>query len=303
VWECGTDDEKASVAVVVAHGDEILHLAHNYNVFCDLASKREEGDKDLPLYTPLRQWTVDGEQQKAVAVFAEVGQTWSPQLFRAGELTRQDVTDIVKQIEFFHKHGYIHCDVALRNLVRYKDASGAYRSVLIDAGAAVKMGGKWCGGTVNNASVAWLKKNFANFKASLLVEVPTVVDELWSFVFAMLDLVYPKRDRSNLIAAREEQAAFPAVAAIGKLVVDRKYDDVANAVADLLCLTNLKPPSEEQEQNSPEHPRIHESLPPASSSAAPAAQLCPWRPCGCCWSAGSGTWSTVSPSMSSFSLI
>jgi hypothetical protein len=178
---------------VVAHGDEILHLAHNYNVFCDLASKREEGDKDLPLYTPLRQWTVDGEQKKAVAVFAEVGQTWSPRLFHAGELTRQDVTDIVKQIEFFHKHGYIHCDVALRNLVRYKDASGAYRSVLIDAGAAVKMGGKWCGGTVNNASVAWLKKNFANFKANLLVEVPTVVDELWSFVFAMLDLVYPKR--------------------------------------------------------------------------------------------------------------
>jgi hypothetical protein len=193
-WEFG-DESLQSVAVVVAEtAGACRHLMQSYRVFADLAGKISEMPKPPPLYTPLFRWSAY-DCQKAVCVFAQAGTRWSSDMYRANLLTRQDVHDIVDQIKLFHDHGYIHCDVALRNCVQYEDNdNGTFRSVLIDAGAAVKEGERWCGGTVNNAAISWLE---ANLEKAVRVEankrvddiaVPTKKEELWSFVFAEMDL-------------------------------------------------------------------------------------------------------------------
>jgi len=277
-WEVGGDDNASSVAVVVAQGEGVDHLLRNYGVFSDLATKRVLNQYEGPLYEPLHCWR-DPDSTKAVAAFAQVGETWSASLYRAQQLTCQDVIDIADQIQFFHKCGYIHCDVALRNFVRYEATDGTFRSVLIDAGAAVKKTAaqkKWRGGTMNNASVEWLTKNRASVEAQLFdcVTVPTAVDELWSFAFAVMDLAFVRPfDSKQLIEFREEQMA--TFSSLGELVKKLDYGGVATAVAKLVCLpkaSSAQPPS-----SSPEHLRTKLPLtpPPSVPSTPPATPLQP----------------------------
>jgi hypothetical protein len=240
-WEVGRDDNASSVAVVVAQDEGVDHLLRNYRVFSDLATKRELNQYAGPLYEPLHCWR-DWASPKAVAAFAQVGETWSASLYRAQQLTCQDVIDIADQIEFFHKCGYIHCDVALRNFVRCEATNGMFRSVLIDAGAAVKKTAaqKWRGGTMNNASVEWLTKNRVSVEAQRFdcVTVPTEVDELWSFAFAVMDLAFVRPfDSEQLIQFRKEQIA--TFSSLVELVGRLDYRGVATAVAKLVCLPQV----------------------------------------------------------------
>jgi hypothetical protein len=271
-WEFG-DDNHRSVAVVVAETAEACkHLLHSYGVFEELAAIRAPGGL---LYSPQFKCVVG---EKAIVVFAEVGERWTTEMFASAQLTRQDVADIVDQIAHFHKHGYIHCDVALRNFVRFEDENGVHHSVLIDAGAAVKKGGKWCGGTVNNAAIGWLEDNLEKVDARRFadVAVPSEADELWSFVFAAMDLCFPKlTDHDKLIAFRRRQVCFPAVAAIGTLVNALDYAGVACAVADLLCLADDGMPLSPS-RGSPEHLRTGTPAPLATSSHSFEA---PAKPC------------------------
>jgi hypothetical protein len=168
-WEW-CSEKVDSVAVVVAESKAgVRHLQRCFGVFHDLAHKDE---RPKVLYEPLHLWC-DDEDSRAVAVFPQVGTCWTREMFQAFELTRQDLFDVVDQIAHFHKHGYIHCDVALRNIVRYRDAGGDFHSVLIDAGTAVKAGEKWCGGTMSNAAVKWLESNLANISVAALTAYAT----------------------------------------------------------------------------------------------------------------------------------
>jgi chemotaxis protein histidine kinase CheA len=270
-WKCANSER--SIAVVVAEtADTSDHLLHNYRVFEALAASRE--DDNVLLYTPLWKWmSYDGS--KALAVFAQAGERWTASMFREMKLTRQDVLDIADQIEHFHRNGYIHCDIALRNFVRYQAPDGEFHSVLIDAGAAVnvKRGEKWRGGTVNNASIAWLMANLDKVEASdhANVTVPSKEDELWSFVLAVMDMCFPTpSDRREIIECRKQRIGIGALAAIPTLLRGEiKYTEVANAVADMLLLPKHEKAKLSSSKGSPEHPStLQATTPPASPALA-----------------------------------
>jgi hypothetical protein len=274
-WEFG-NVKYESVAVVVAESKSgVRHLQRCVGVFRDLARK---GERPKVLYEPLHLWC-DEEDSRAVAVFPQVGTCWTREMFQAFELTRQDLIDVVDQIKHFHDNGYIHCDVAARNIVRYQDAGGDFHSVLIDAGTAVKAGEKWCGGTMSNAAVTWLQPNLPNINVAALtaygvVTVPTKQEELWSFVFAVMDLCFsrPDVDLRSLVEFRKEQLKLPAVAAIGELVDKLDYRGVAKAVGDLVAIVphGTKQWSSSKDKISPEHYRS--GSPPSALHAARTAR-------------------------------
>jgi hypothetical protein len=193
VWEIG-DITGGSVAVVVAEtAEESRHLRRSYDVFRKLSKKAESAGRTGPLYSPQYVWC---DVSRAFAVYTQVGERWTEKLYKENKLTARDVRDVLDQIKFFHECRFIHSDVAARNLVSYEDGEGSRHTVLIDAGSAVDIGSdEWFGGTVGNASVGWLEKNYGHVVANRFASVapPSKQDELWSFVFLVLDLCFAKR--------------------------------------------------------------------------------------------------------------
>jgi hypothetical protein len=228
-WEMGQGN--LSLTLVVAETDEgRAHLRHNYDVFTELREKAS-AQLDVLLYTPM--W-IESSQRTTVAAFQQCGVRWSQSMMHL--LTRGDVADIIAQLEFMHRCGFIHGDVATRNFVRFT-VDGVARSVLIDAGSATKSGDAWRGGTVFNASVAWLESNLHRIEAheKWLVQPGTVQDDLWAFVFALCDMRSVHwLQRDHLIDHRQQLVTNRHI--IGKHVAECEYALVARKVSDLLFL-------------------------------------------------------------------
>jgi hypothetical protein len=151
------------------------------------------------------------------------------------------------------------------------------RSVLIDAGSATKSGDAWRGGTVFNASIAWLQSNLHHIESDdkSKVQRGTKQDDLWAFVFALCDMRSVHwLQRSDLIAHRQELVTNCHIAAIGMHVEMCEYADVARKVSDLLLLPKSAMPGGAL-QTSPvgvlHQPTV--ATTPPTPSAAPAAAL------------------------------
>jgi hypothetical protein len=229
-WEMGQGN--LSLTLVVAETDEgRAHLRHNYDVFTELREKAS-AQLDVLLYTPM--W-IESSQRTTVAAFQQCGVRWSQSMMHL--LTRGDVDDIIAQLEFMHRCGFIHGDVATRNFVRFT-VDGVARSVLIDAGSATKSGDAWRGGTVFNASVAWLESNLHRIEDQRSqVQPGTVQDDLWAFVFALCDMRSVHwLQRDHLIAHRQQLVTNRHIAEIGEHVEKCEYALVARKVSDLLFL-------------------------------------------------------------------
>jgi hypothetical protein len=229
-WELGQGN--LSLTLVVAETDEgRAHLRHNYDVFTELREKAS-AQLDVLLYTPM--W-IESSQRTTVAAFQQCGVRWSQSMMHL--LTRRDVDDIIAQLAFMHRCGFIHGDVATRNFVRFT-VDGVARSVLIDAGSATKSGDAWRGGTVFNASVAWLESNLHRIEDQRSqVQPGTVQDDLWAFVFALCDMRSVHwLQRDHLIDHRQQLVTNRHIAEIGKHVAECEYALVARKVSDLLFL-------------------------------------------------------------------
>jgi hypothetical protein len=231
-WELGQGN--LSLTLVVAETDEgRAHLRYNYDVFSELHGEKASAQLDVLLYTPM--W-IESSQRTTVAAFQQCGVRWSQSMMHL--LTRGDVADIIAQLEFMHRCGFIHGDVATRNFVRFT-VDGVARSVLIDAGSATKSGDAWRGGTVFNASVAWLEGNLHRIEAheKWLVQPGTVQDDLWAFVFALCDMRSVHwLQRDHLIDHRQQLVTNRHIAEIGRHVEKCEYALVARKVSDLLFL-------------------------------------------------------------------
>jgi hypothetical protein len=235
-WEVGKGDE--SITLVVAETEEgRAHLRHNYDVFAELHLKNAPAQLDV-LYKPF--W-INSSQHTTVAAFQQCGVRWSQSMMHL--LTRRDVDDIVAQLAFMHQCGFIHGDVATRNFVRFS-VDGVPRSVLIDAGSATKSGDAWRGGTVFNASIAWLEGNLhhiSNHQRSQ-VQPGTPKDDLWAFVFALCDMrTVDRLQWGDVLAYRRAFVQSPHVAEIGMHVEKLEYAVVTRKVSDLFFAGDLSP--------------------------------------------------------------
>jgi hypothetical protein len=236
MWEFGNDGRQ--VAVVVAETpQETGHLLHGFNVFLELSNKAQAADRTDPLYSPLFVWS-EVDKSKAFAVFDEVGERWTKKMFDENKLTVRDFSDVLGQIEFFHKCGFIHADVASRNFVQVTK-NGVLRSILIDASSAVRIGtSAWLGGTVVNGALSWLASNLEHINEKRYSEVvpPSKQDELWSFVFAVIDLCFPNMpEGGDILEFRKSQVKRLPLSKISALIDNLQYDQLAAAVADLVC--------------------------------------------------------------------
>jgi hypothetical protein len=187
-----------------------------------------------------------------IAIFREVGARWTPET----KLARRDLSDIAAQLEFIHGAGYVHCDVANRNMVQYVEDDGSLRSVLIDFGAAIKRSdAKSLGGTVYNAPIEWLERNWpivsgvdACDKIDQLTPMKPA-DDLACFAWAVIDLRVAKVELSDVIAHRQKLMCNPVVADIFKAVEELRYAEVAAKLADALFL--LEEPAAQRSKSSP----------------------------------------------------
>jgi hypothetical protein len=236
-WEMGRGD--VSITLVVADTDEgRAHLRHNYDVFSELHGEKASAQLDVLLYRPM--W-IESSQRTTVAAFEQCGVRWSQSMMHL--LTRGDVDDIIAQLAFMHRCGFIHGDVATRNFVRFT-VDGVARSVLIDAGSATKSGDAWRGGTVFNASVAWLESNLHHIRNHQRSQVQpgTVQDDLWAFVFALCDMrTVDRLQWGDVLAYRRAFVQSRHIAEIGEHVEKCDYALVARKVSDLFFAGDLSP--------------------------------------------------------------